>query len=550
MSGSISDRGPSGAFTAHLYRCGCQRFRALAFAFAVNRRELLLAAAATAGGGQSLLAIPSQAAAPRTPAGDPADLTLAEASRAIRAGTLTSTGLVQACLGRIEARNLRINAIITPMREQALAQAATLDAEARAGKLRSPLHGIPIALKDNIDTADAPTTNASALLKDHVPAEDAHVVRRLKQAGAIIVAKANLAEFAVSPTNATSHYGPVRNPWHEDHVSGGSSGGSGAAVAAGLCFGALGTDSGGSVRIPAAWCGAVGLKPTAGLVSNGGAGPGIAILDTIGPLARTVEDVALLLGPMAGYDPLDPASVERPREDYAAAAGRPVSALRVGVPRKPFFDGLDPEVAGAVETALQTLATIAGSVRDVDFQWGALPEGAFTAPDLLSYHNRPFAERPDAYQPRTRNIMQMLTEMLDDPQGGSPAEKLGRHVEMIRSIAQRQRTIDAAFDGFDVLALPTTKTLPPTVKAAVASEYGAGVEPLFSIENTMIFNLVGLPALSVPCGLSSDGLPIGLMIAGPRFSEARLLALGAAYERATDWRGRRPVWSGKEHDNG
>lgn len=528
----------------HPCRCRCQRFRALALPFALNRRELLIAAAAAAGAGQSLLTVPAGAAVPAAPVGDPANLTLAEASQAIRSGALTGTDLTQACLGRIEAGNPRINAIITPMREQALAQAAMLDREAKAGKYRSALHGVPIALKDNIDTADAPTTNASALLKDHVPAADAHVVRRLRQAGAIIVAKANLAEFAVSPTNATSNYGPVRNPWNLDHVSGGSSGGSGAAVAAGMCFGALGTDSGGSVRIPAAWCGVVGLKPTAGLVSNGGAGPGIPILDTIGPIGRTVEDVALLLGSMAGYDPLDPASVERPREDYAAALDRPVSALRIGVPRRPFFDGLDREVAGAVDAALETLAAIAGGVRDVDFKWGALPEGAFTAPDLLSYHNRPFAERPDAYQPRTRNIMRMLTEMLDDPQGGTPARKLGQHVDMIRSIAQRQRTIDAAFDGFDVLALPTTKTLPPTVKAAVASEYGPGVDPLFSIENTMIFNLLGLPALSVPCGLSKDGLPIGLMLAGPRFSEARLLALGAAYERATDWHGRRPVEPG------
>ncbi|NIJ38410.1 aspartyl-tRNA(Asn)/glutamyl-tRNA(Gln) amidotransferase subunit A [Sphingopyxis panaciterrae] len=513
----------------------------------MNRRELLIAAAATAGAGQSLLAVPAGAAAP-PPGGNPADLTLAEASKAIRSGALTGTDLTLACLGRIEAGNPRINAIITPMREQALAQAAMLDREAKAGKYRSALHGVPIALKDNIDTADAPTTNASALLKDHVPAEDAHVVRRLRQAGAIIVAKANLAEFAVSPTNATSNYGPVRNPWNPDHVSGGSSGGSGAAVATGMCLGALGTDSGGSVRIPAAWCGVVGLKPTAGLVSNGGAGPGIAILDTIGPIGRTVEDVALLFDQMTGYDPRDPMSVERPRPDYATGLRQPVSALRIGVPRRLFFEQLDPEVATAVDAALKALAMIVGSVRDVAFEWGSLPEGAFTAPDLLSYHGRPFAERPDAYQPRTRNIMRMLTNLLDDPQGGSTSQKMALHAATIRSIAQRQRTIDAAFDGFEVLALPTTKTLPPTVEAAVASEYGPGTEPLFSIENTMIFNLLGLPALSVPCGLSKDGLPIGLMIVGRRFSEATLLALGAAYERRTDWRGRRPVEPGARNN--
>lgn len=510
----------------------------------MNRREICKGVAA--GIGQSLLFAGGASASTLTDGSrsdDLADLTIAEASRAIRGGRSTSAELVEASLARIDARNPAINAIITPMRAQALAAAAVLDTEAKAGKFRSPLHGIPISLKDNIDTASVLTTNASALMKDHVPPNDAHVVALLRQAGAIIVAKANLAEFAVSPTNVTSHYGPVRNPWQPEYVSGGSSGGSAASVAAGMCFGSLGTDSGGSVRIPSAWCGTVGLKPTAGLVSNRGVGPGIPIIDTVGPIARTVEDVALLFAAMPGYDALDPMSVQAPRADYAAGIDQSVSKLRVGVPRRPFFNDVDPQISSSVETAIGVIAKLVGSVRDVEFKYGVLPEGPFTAPDLLSFHNRFLPQRASEYQTRTRNIFKMLIDMLNDPAGGTPTQKLGEHIQTIYSIQRRQRTIDAAFDGFDVLVMPTMKSLPPTVNAAVAGEYGPMTDSTMSIpiENTMIFNVLGLPALSIPCGLSREGLPIGLMIAGPRFSEARLLAVGAAFERAVQWRGRRPI---------
>jgi aspartyl-tRNA(Asn)/glutamyl-tRNA(Gln) amidotransferase subunit A len=508
----------------------------------MNRRDVCTGIAA--GIGQSLLLSGSgtaMAAGLKKGSDDIARLTIAAASRVIHAGELSCVDVTRACLARIDAANPRINAVITTMRAQALAQAARLDAEAKAGKFRSPLHGIPIALKDNIDTADAPTTNASGLLKDHVPAKDARVVEMLRQAGAVIIAKANMAEFAVSPTNATSYFGPVRNPANPAYVSGGSSGGSAAATAAGMCFGALGTDSGGSIRLPSAWCGTVGLKPTLGLVPTSGVGPGIPIIDTTGPIARTVEDVALLLGQITGYDPLDPMSVERPREDYVAGLSRPLSALRVGIPRRPFFDGVDGQIGQAVETALAVIARLVGNVKDVAFDRTGFPEGPFTAPDLLSYHNAFFPARADGYQPRTRAIMKMLNDMLNDPATGSTAQKLANHAKILASIARRQRTIDAAFDGFDVIVLPTMKSLPPTVKAAVANESGAEVSSLFSIENTMTFNVLGLPALSIPCGYSREGLPISLMIAGPHFSESTLLALGAAYERATSWHTRIPV---------
>src|SRR5216683_2056203 len=252
------------------------------------------------------------------PADTLAGLTLSEVSARIKAGTVTSTDLVNACLARSEVYNPKVNAFITVTREMALAQAKVLDAEQRAGKLRGPLHGIPIALKDNIDTAGLRTTAASAVFDDRVPTEDAEVTRRLAAAGAVVVGKTNLHEFAMGGSSATSYYGPVRNPWALDRNPGGSSGGSAAAVATDLCFGALGTDTGGSIRTPASYCATVGLKPTYGLVSIRGIIPLTLSLDHCGPLTRTVEDAAILLNALSGYDKLDIASVEHSKEDYVA----------------------------------------------------------------------------------------------------------------------------------------------------------------------------------------------------------------------------------------
>src|SRR5213080_2919844 len=268
-------------------------------------------------------------------------LSLAAASTGIRSRALTPMQLVRACLARIDTYNPKLNAFITVMREQALAQAKELEAEQRAGRLRSPLHGIPIALKDNIDTAGVRTTAASAVFDDRTPDIDAEVAGRLKAAGAIIIGKVNLHEFAMGGTSATSYYGPVRNPWSLDRNPGGSSGGSAAAVAADLCYSALGTDTGGSIRTPASFCGTVGLKPTYGLVSIRGIIPLTLSLDHCGPITRSVMDAALLLNALAGYDRLDIASVEHAPEDYAAALRQSVKGFTVGVARVPFFDLLD-----------------------------------------------------------------------------------------------------------------------------------------------------------------------------------------------------------------
>ena len=355
----------------------------------MNRREIFLAAAATAL--PPLLSArtgDARAATATHLPEDLAELSLAQASEAIRRGSATSRQLTLACLQRIEEANPKVNALISVMREEALAQAALLDAEARAAKFRSPLHGIPVALKDAIDTAGTRTTAGSAQFENRIPNDDAHVVRLLRQAGAVIIAKANLAEFSLSPTGASSHFGPVRNPWALDRVTGGSSSGSAAATSTRMCFGALGTDSGGSVRIPAAWCGLVGLKPTDGLVSTTGIIPSVAILDSCGPMARRVEDVAMLFSQMVGYDALDVRSVDRRAEDYAKSARQPAASLRIGVARKPFFDNLDPQTAKYVEEAISVIAKHTRGVKDVAAA-NFIPKDdvLINAAEVYSYHH-------------------------------------------------------------------------------------------------------------------------------------------------------------------
>ena len=454
-----------------------------------------------------------------------AALSLADASARIRAGRVSSVQLTEACLARIGTYNPKLNCFITVMREQALAQARALDAEQRGGKLRGPLHGIPIALKDNIDTAGVRTTAASAVFDDRVPHDDAEVTRRLKAAGAVLVGKTNLHEFAMGGTSATSYYGPVRNPWALDRNSGGSSGGSAAAVAADLCYAALGTDTGGSIRTPASFCGCVGLKPTYGLVSIRGIIPLSVSLDHCGPLARSAEDAAMVLNALTGYDKLDIASVEHAREDYVAGMKQPVAGLRLGIARTPFFDLLDTDVAKCVEDAVGVLAKMTKSAKDV-----TLPSTRdITLPgESFAYHEELFAHGAGRYQIPTRRALQ---------NGGNA--KAAEYIRGRWKLELLRRTIDDAFDDFDVVVLPTRRHTPRTIDAAIKREESDKPRNP-ELENTGQFNMYGIPAVSVPCGFTSGGLPVGLMIAGPRFSESRVLALASAYERATEWHGRRP----------
>src|SRR5271165_4990100 len=455
---------------------------------------------------------------------DLAFLSLGEASAMIHAGKVTSTQLTKACLARIAIYGPKLDCFITVMGEKALAQAAVLDAEQKAGKFRGPLHGIPIALKDNIDTAGIRTTAASAVYDDRIPDEDAEVARRLKAAGAITIGKANLHEFAMGGTSATSYYGPVRNPWALDRNPGGSSGGSAAAVSAETCFGALGTDTGGSIRTPASFCSVVGLKPTYGLVSIRGIIPLTLSLDHCGPIVRSVEDAAIMLNTLAGYDKLDIASVEHPKEDYVSAMKQPVSGLRLGIPRAPFFDLLDEDVAKCVEDAIGVLSKVTRSTKDC-----SLPStrDILLGGESFAYHEAMFTKAPGRYQIPTRRALQ---------NGGNlkAAEYIRSHwkLELLR------RTIDDAFTDFDLVVLPTRRHAPRTVDASIKREE-ADKPRNPELENTGAFDVYGIPAISVPCGFTTAGLPVGLMIAGPRFSEGRVLALARAYEQATDWHKRR-----------
>ena len=479
----------------------------------LNRRTFLISSAA------------AMTAVAQSPSEDVSALTLAEASRRIRSGSVTSVALTQACLARVEAYNPLINAFITVLREQSMAQARVLDAEAKAGKFRGPLHGIPLALKDNIDTAGIRTTAASAVFDDRIPTEDAEVARRLKLAGAVIIGKANLHEFAFGGTSTTSYFGPVRNPWSLGRAPGGSSGGSAAAVSTDCCFGALGTDTGGSIRTPSSYCSVVGLKPTYGLVSIRGIIPLTFSLDHCGPITRTVEDAAMILNHLTGYDRLDIASVEHTREDYVALSKQPVSGMRIGVLRAPFFDMLDPDVRSTVETAITQVGKLTKEMHDA-----TLPStrGITLQGETYAYHEEYFTHGAGRYMISTRRSLQ-----------ASQNAKAADYVRGKWKMDLLRRTIDDAFTDFDLVVLPTRRHTPRTVNASIKREETEKTRNP-ELENTGQFNIYGIPAISVPCGFNREGLPIGLMIAGPRFSEGKVLALARAYEQATEWHTKRP----------
>ena len=454
---------------------------------------------------------------------EPTELTIAEAQRLVRRRDLSPLELVEAYVTRIRRLDDRLNAFVTVTEERAVERARALEAELAAGRWRGPLHGIPIALKDNIDTAGVLTTAASAVFADRVPDEDAEVVTRLEAAGAIVLGKLNMHEFAYGGTSAFTHTGPVRNPWDTDRIPGGSSGGSGAAVAARLCAGALGTDTGGSVRIPAAHCGIAGLKPTYGLASIRGIVPLSVSLDHVGPMCRSVADAALMLQPMAGYDPRGIASIEAEIPDYAGALRRRTSALRLGVPRA-FYEDVDPQVLAAVERALGVLGDLTAGTRDVELP--PLPAARTVGVEAYAYHADLLEEHRGLYAESTLARIEGGAEM-------SAAD----YAEARYQLTLVRKAVAAVFDDVDVLVTPTLVELPVSIEAAMASPLEATAT---LIRNTAPFNGYGTPAITVPCGFSREGLPIGLQLCGRALGEVDVLALAHAYEQATDWHERTP----------
>jgi aspartyl-tRNA(Asn)/glutamyl-tRNA(Gln) amidotransferase subunit A len=484
----------------------------------LTRRTALVATAATA----ALASVRGTAQAD-----DPTTLGIAEAGRHLKSGTLSSVDLTQAYLDRIRRLDPQINAYITVTAESALAEARTAATEIAAGRYRGPLHGVPIALKDNIDTAGVRTTAASRVYADRVPDADAEVVRRLKDAGAVFLGKLNMHEFAYGGTTAITLAGPTRNPWNLAHHPGGSSGGAAAAVAARLCAGALGTDTAASIRLPASFCGVTGFKASHGLASVRGIVPLSETHDHVGPICRSVEDCALLMDAIAGFDPLDPVSIRSVPQHLGAAIGRDVSGLRIGVARVPYFEDLDPDVDAAMGVALKALRGLVVGMREVEL---TSPDSyPVLAADAYAYHAAFVANeaRRSLYHPTT------LARIMD----GSGISTT-TYIEGRRRMAIARNTADRFFADVDLIVSPTCMVLPDTIENVLAGKSLPSDLPL--IRNTLPCNVLGIPSISVPCGSSAAGLPIGLMISGPPRGEGQVLALAHAWQQATGWNVRRP----------
>ena len=452
-------------------------------------------------------------------------MNIAEVSELVRRKEISPVELTESCLSRIEELNPTINAFITVLYESALAEARAAEAEISAGNWRGPLHGIPIGLKDLIDTAGVKTTCASALFAERIPTDDAFITQRLKRAGAVLLGKQNMQEFAYGGTSTSSYFGPVRNPCDTDRIAGGSSGGSAAAVATGMCFAAIGTDTGGSVREPAAFCGIVGLKPTYGRVSVRGVFPLSASLDHVGPLCRDVTDTALVLQAIAGYDKLDTTCVDWPVDSYTQTLANKLKS-RIGIVRRPYFDDLDPEIANAMDEVLKVLGNIAADVIEID-----LPStpAAVQAPEVYAVHAKHFETSRDLYG---RWIQARLEQ--------AAAIDTVTYIEARQHLDRVRREIDDVFTTVDFIITPTTPVPPITIDEALHMSPDPAGE--LWLRNTRPFNAYGLPTISLPCGFTKAGLPIGLQIAAAHFREANLLSFAFAYEQATNWHTRRITW--------
>ncbi len=445
---------------------------------------------------------------------EPYALTIAEAGRALRDGSLTSVALTESVIARTEATEPSLNAFITRTDDLAREQAAAADAELQAGRDRGPLHGIPFALKDLYDTAGIATTGGSGFLRDRVPEADGFAVRRLKQAGMVLQGKLGLHEFAFGTTSNNPHFGAVHNPWNVEHSPGGSSGGSGAAISAGSTLGTLGSDTGGSIRMPASLCGCVGLMPTYGRVSRAGVLPLSWTLDHVGPLSRTVEDAALVLNAIAGFDPDDPGCADVGVDDYTSQLGQDLRGMRVGVPREPMWVDLQPDVEAACEAALEVLRELGATVQDVEMPLlrDAGRSSILTA-EAASYHADWISAHPEKYGDDVR-----------------AAIGLGRGVpatQYINDQRERRRLIDETREvlrSVDVLVSASTPITSPRIDAG---------DPGYQLARlTSPYDITGIPAISVPCGLDGNGLPIGLMIGGRHFDEVTVCRVAHAYEQA------------------
>jgi aspartyl-tRNA(Asn)/glutamyl-tRNA(Gln) amidotransferase subunit A len=441
-------------------------------------------------------------------------------------GQLSPEALTELALTRIQELDDDINAFICVMADSARAKARAASREIKAGRWRGALHGIPIAVKDLFHTSDAATTFGSRDLQAAPPGEDATAVRRLREAGAIIIGKTNLDPFAFGSTTDNPHFGSTRNPWRLDCHAGGSSGGSAAAVAAGLAFAALGTDTGVSIRQPAACCGIVGVKPTFGLVSTANAMRLSATFDHVGPMTRTVGDAALLLNALAGQDTSDPTSLHLEPVDFVTALAAPVEGLIAGVPRRFFFDDCHPDILAAVEAAIAALATLGVRIRETDLRHASEANqlaSIIASVEAAASHAADLAARPEIFRVDLREWLQ---------QGAKYSAQ-----DFARAQQARGRLIEdcgRTLAGIDLLVMPTA----PVAAAPILVDRSADEARRW--RNTGPFITLDMPAISVPCGFTADGLPIGLQIVGKRLRETDILRVAHAYESAAGWTSRHP----------
>ena len=460
-------------------------------------------------------------------------LTISEAASLIEAKQLSPVELVTAHLDRIDQTDERLNSFITLLADEANAAAAQAESEIQGGDYRGPLHGIPIGLKDLYYTKGIRTTVGSKIMHDFIPDNDAAVTERFRDAGAILMGKLQMHEFALGATSENPHDGPARNPWDTARITGGSSGGSGSAVASGQCMAALGSDTGGSIRIPASACGIVGHKPTFGRVSRRGVFPLANSLDTVGPMTRTVRDAAIVMNAIAGYDERDQSSTNMPDEDFTRLLGQGVAGLRIGLPQDYFYDMIDDEVAAAVQDAAGVLEGLGANVEECSIP--ALNDsisisGTILLTEAAEIHLDNLRERPDDFGSDVRG---RLEEGAMTPAVSYIAAQRAR-AEFNRKIAEAMRT-------YDILLAPTTALGAPKLGDRVV-DVGDGQEAKLAImpRLTRPHNICGIPTVSIPCGFTSDGLPIGMQLAARSFEDAVALQVAYAYEQATDWHTRHP----------
>jgi aspartyl-tRNA(Asn)/glutamyl-tRNA(Gln) amidotransferase subunit A len=451
----------------------------------------------------------------------------------LRKKEISPVELFNAAMERIHRLQPTLNSFITITEEAGRRAAIQAETEIRKGHYRGPLHGIPISIKDLFATRAVRTTAGSKVLANWVPDYNATAVDRLYQAGMVMVGKAHMHEFAYGVTSDNPHYGPARNPWDRTRVPGGSSGGSGAAVASSQCTVSLGSDSGGSIRIPAAVCGVVGLKPTYSRVSRYGAIPLAWSLDHVGPIAKSVEDAAIMLAAIAGPDPKDPSASSRPVPDYRKEMMGDVRGMRLGIPRQYFFEHVDPEIHQAVRAAIRQLESLGATSVEVDtpaLENGPAMEGHITLVEATSYHEPYLKSQANDYGPGVRTDLEAGRYLLGTD-----------YVKSQRARTLLKRHFNEAFKHADVIVSPTLPAFPPTVGDTwvQSGDLRENIIDAF-LRFNIPHDLTGFPALSVPCGFSSTGLPIGFQIAGKAFDEVTVFKVANAYEQSTKWHLSRP----------